>query len=125
MVPLYSATPCILRPLAGFVQSLVPFAKPMKLATPMGALSGKRVQVSLPAVVSMIAVGGAGGVWVVAGFFAVVLVVWCAGVWAASGRQAIRTKDASNFCMDTPLGRDEVKRYCTTREKRGWIGLSI
>jgi hypothetical protein len=29
----------------------------MKLATPIGALSGKRVQVSLPAVVSITAVG--------------------------------------------------------------------
>jgi hypothetical protein len=31
----------------------------MKLATPMGALSGKSVQVSLPAVVSITAVGWA------------------------------------------------------------------
>src|SRR5580692_7762445 len=41
----------------GLVQSLVPVAKPMKLATPIGALSGKSVQVSLPAVVSITAVG--------------------------------------------------------------------
>ena len=33
----------------------------MKLATPIGALSGKSVQVSLPAVVSMMAVGPAVG----------------------------------------------------------------
>src|ERR1700687_1109355 len=41
----------------GLVQSLVPLAKPAKLATPIGALSGKSVQVSLPAVVSITAVG--------------------------------------------------------------------
>ena len=33
----------------------------MKLATPMGALSGNSVQVSLPAVVSMTAIGPAAG----------------------------------------------------------------
>src|SRR5579864_1186014 len=57
IVPSYSGTPCLLAPLTGFFQSLVPEAKPMKLATPMGALSGKSVQVILPAVVSIIAVG--------------------------------------------------------------------
>src|SRR5580698_4190869 len=41
----------------GLVQSFVPVARPMKLATPIGALSGKSVQVSLPAVVSITAVG--------------------------------------------------------------------
>src|SRR6476646_9023481 len=48
----------------------------MKLATPIGALSGKRVQVSLPAVVSIMAVGPAAGAeaglaaTAAAGFFA-------------------------------------------------------
>src|ERR1700737_213237 len=60
MVPSYSGTPCFLAWEMGLVQSLVPSARPMKLATPTGALSGKRVQVSLPAVVSMTAVGSAG-----------------------------------------------------------------
>src|SRR5262249_30181247 len=41
----------------GFFQSLVPLARPMKFSTPMGALSGKRLQYILPTVVSMIAVG--------------------------------------------------------------------
>src|SRR3954452_18451780 len=70
MVPLYRGTPCILRPVAGFVQSLVPFARRMKLATPIGAFLGNSVQVSFPAVVSMIAVGaGAAAVVDAAGFF--------------------------------------------------------
>src|SRR5450755_1841653 len=59
MVPSYRGTPCFLACEMGLVQSLVPVAKPVKLATPMGALSGNRVQVSLPAVVSMMAVGSA------------------------------------------------------------------
>jgi hypothetical protein len=47
----------------------------MKLATPIGATSGKRVQVSLPAVVSIVAVGwadvgAAGFAAAVAGFLA-------------------------------------------------------
>src|ERR1041385_1173523 len=70
MVPLYRGTPCILRPVDGFVQSFVPFASLMKLATPIGAFFGKSVQVSFPAVVSMIAVG-AGAAVAVAGFFGV------------------------------------------------------
>ncbi|SPF32094.1 hypothetical protein SBA1_1030028 [Candidatus Sulfotelmatobacter kueseliae] len=44
----------------GFFQSLAPDASPMKFSTPIGALSGNRVQVILPAVVSMMAVGRAG-----------------------------------------------------------------
>src|SRR6478672_10115635 len=59
MVPSYRGTPCFLACEMGFVQSLVPWARPVKLATPIGALSGNRVQVSLPAVVSMTAVGKA------------------------------------------------------------------
>src|SRR5436305_9528879 len=57
MVPSYSGTPCLLAPLTGFFQSFVPLASPMKLATPMGALSGNSVQFIFPAVVSITAVG--------------------------------------------------------------------
>src|ERR1700722_985031 len=59
MVPSYRGVPCFFWWVTGLVQSFVPLAKPMKLATPMGALSGKSVQVSLPAVVSITAVGWA------------------------------------------------------------------
>src|SRR5882762_601138 len=62
MVPSYKGTPCFLACETGLVQSLVPCARPTKLATPIGALSGKSVQVSLPAGVSMMAVGSAVGV---------------------------------------------------------------
>src|SRR5713226_1285450 len=59
MVPSYSETPCFLAWEVGLVQSLVPSARPMKLATPIGAFSGNNLQVSLPALVSMTAVGSA------------------------------------------------------------------
>src|SRR6516165_9206721 len=70
-------------PLAGFFQSLVPVARPIKLSTVTGALSGKRVQVMLPMVVSKMACTGCGAVvaeaagFVAAGF-CVVLVAVCA-----------------------------------------------
>src|SRR5580704_16434418 len=57
MVPSYSATLCFFWPSTGLAQSLVPLERPTKFATPIGALSGNRVQVSLPAVVLMTAVG--------------------------------------------------------------------
>src|ERR1041385_883747 len=60
MVPSYKATPCFLAWLTGLTQSLVPFAKPMKFATPIGALSGKSSHFNLPTVVSMTAVGPVG-----------------------------------------------------------------
>src|SRR5664279_693802 len=60
MVPLYSGTPFIILSVLGSFHSLVPVASPIKLATVSGALSGKRVQVILPAVVSMTAVGSTG-----------------------------------------------------------------
>jgi hypothetical protein len=85
----------------------------MKLATPMGATSGNSVQVSLPAVVSMMAVGRAGVVVAglaaaaAAGFFAGAAfgVVCAAGaVWdhpaehaAASSKQIEK-----HFLMDAP-----------------------
>src|SRR5713226_10627480 len=85
IVPLYSGTPCILRPLAGLVQSLVPVARPMKFATPSGALSGNSVQVSLPAVVSMIAVGCAAAA--ATGFFTAGLVTGLGAVCDISGSE--------------------------------------
>src|SRR6267154_2777650 len=57
MVPSYRGTPCLVAPLTGFFQSLVPEANPMKFSTPIGALSGNSVQVSLPTVVLMTAIG--------------------------------------------------------------------
>src|SRR5437879_4845729 len=57
IVPSYSGTPCLVALLTGFFQSFVPEARPIKFATPMGALSGNSVHVILPAVVSMMAVG--------------------------------------------------------------------
>src|SRR5437899_5754741 len=80
MVPLKSGTPCFLATVIGLVQSFVPRASPMKLATPSGALSGKSVHVILPAVVSIIAVGGpelaAAGIFFTAGLAAGVGAVW-------------------------------------------------
>src|SRR3989442_3992410 len=81
MVPSYSGTPCFFWWVTGLVQSLVPSARPMKLATPMGALSGNNLQVSLPAVVSMSAVGSAEAA--VAGFAAVAAGFLAGGVGAA------------------------------------------
>src|ERR1019366_2814016 len=46
-------------PLAGFFQSFLPVASPMKLSTVTGALSGKSVQVMFPSVVSKTACTGA------------------------------------------------------------------
>src|SRR5207253_11107209 len=51
--------PCFLACETGLVQSLVPSAKPIKFSTPSGALSGKSLQVILPAAVSITAVGPA------------------------------------------------------------------
>src|SRR5438874_11704762 len=59
IVPSYRGTPCFLACETGLVQSLVPSAKPTKFATPSGALSGKSLQVILPAAVSITAVGPA------------------------------------------------------------------
>src|SRR5437016_3554054 len=83
MVPSYSGTPCFLACETGFVQSFVPCARPMKLATPMGACSGKRVQVILPAVVSMMAVGPAAGA--PASLAAAVAAVFLAGAVLVAG----------------------------------------
>src|ERR1700690_4134990 len=84
----------------------------MKLATPMGALSGNRVQVSLPAVVSMTAVGKAAEV--TAGLAATAVAGFFAGVAGAAGvvcdqlaEQAIATSKLvkKHFRMDAPERR--------------------
>src|ERR1700722_2685691 len=67
----YIGKPCFVVP-TGFFHSFVPVARPMKLATPIGALSGNSVQVIFPTVVSMIAVGFAATA-VCTGTFAAVL----------------------------------------------------
>src|ERR1700730_7221016 len=97
----------------GLVQSLVPWARPMKLATPMGATSGNRVQVSLPAVVSMTAVGcadvvaaGLTAVVAAAGFFAGV--VFAAGVVCdhTAEHAAAISKQIERQCrIEAPGGR--------------------
>src|SRR5262252_7341421 len=57
-------------PLDGFFQSFLPVASPMKLSTVIGALSGKSVQLMLPALVSKMAWTGCDATGV-AGFAAV------------------------------------------------------
>src|SRR5215469_536561 len=57
IVPSYRGLLRTVAPLMGFFHSFVPVASPMKFATPIGALSGKSVQVILPTVVSMMATG--------------------------------------------------------------------
>src|SRR3954468_6322673 len=88
MVPLYSGTACMVLLLTGFFQSLVPWASPTKLATVLGALSGKSWQVSLPAVVLKTAVGWADFVTVV--FLAAGLVCAAANVASSSAMIVIR-----------------------------------
>src|SRR5438105_4547337 len=76
MVPSYSGVLCLVTWLIGFFQSFVPLASAIKLATVTGACFSKRVQRSLPAVVSITATGfpelaAAGAVrWVGAAFLA-------------------------------------------------------
>src|SRR5205807_173306 len=59
MVPSERGAPCLVAPLAGFFQSLVPVANPMKLATVSGVSFSNSVQRILPAVVSKTATGSA------------------------------------------------------------------
>src|SRR5579864_5369488 len=59
MVPSYSGVACLVAPLTGFFQSLVPVARPMKLATVSGVSFSKSVQRRVPAVVLKTAVGSA------------------------------------------------------------------
>src|SRR5499427_4744460 len=55
MVPSYNGRLCMVAPLKGFFQSFVPVARPTKLSTVIGALSGKSVQLMSPAVVWKVA----------------------------------------------------------------------
>src|SRR3954471_7662531 len=83
--------------LTGFFQSLVPWASPTKLATVLGALSGKSSHVSLPAVVLKTAVGWADFVAVV--FFAAGLV--CAGFVCARTEHALKMTIRIAFRIST------------------------
>src|SRR5690242_15444773 len=72
MVPSYNGVCSFFAWLTGLIQVLVPSARPMKVSTARGALSGKSVQVMLPALVSMTALGRAGvGAGGLAGVFVV------------------------------------------------------
>src|ERR1044071_121461 len=105
IVPSYSGTPCLLAPLTGFFQSLVPEARPMKFATPIGALSGKSVQVILPAVVSIIAVGLAAvvvGLAVAAGLAAAACPVDFVCANAIAAEISVIPKIAKVLRMNTP-----------------------
>ena len=87
-------------------------ARPMKLATPMGASSGNSVQVSLPAVVSMMAVGRA-RCGVPRGGRLVRGLRPCGAVWAAGAvcdhpaehAAAISKQIEKHFLMDAPERR--------------------
>ena len=85
----------LLAPLTGFFQSFVPLANPMKFSTPIGALSGNNVQVILPAVVLIIAVGSVE----VAGL-GVPLGLAAAPVLAAGAalRSRLRHRSRHNYC---------------------------
>src|ERR1700722_2008852 len=114
MVPSYSGTPCFLARETGLVQSLVPLARPIKFATPRGAVFGNRVQWRSPAVVWIMAVGSvlAGA----AGFGAGV--VGAFGVEAACAApkietEIIRTRVCNKVRMDAPEGI-LANVYCTT-----------
>src|SRR5271165_6000290 len=96
-VPSYKGLLCMVTPLDGFFQSLVPVARPMKLSTVIGALSGNSVQVMLPMVVSKMACTGWGAtgvdvaVGLAAGFAAVVRVCAMAAPNRVRMRIAVRT----------------------------------
>src|SRR5690348_4406423 len=77
MVPSYKGVCSLVAPLTGFFHCLVPVARPMKFLTVSGALSGYRVQVILPRLVSKRALGRFGAAAVVA------CVAGLAGVLAA------------------------------------------
>src|ERR1700677_4267259 len=90
----------------GLVQSLEPFARPMKLATPIGATLGKSVQCKSPAVVWMIATGSAAGAGAA---------LWTGGVvddgavdaaCATPSREVeiIRKNICNTVRMDAPIG---------------------
>src|SRR6185312_14246704 len=101
-----------MRPVAGLFQFFVPFASPMKFDTPIGALSGKSVQVMFPAVVSMIAVG-----WAVvvagfaAGFEAVEVLWWVVAVCAATGIARQHSTEIRYLRMSAPERKTEKELY--------------
>src|SRR5689334_9918423 len=57
ITPSYNGLPCIVRPVAGFFQSFLPVARPMKFSTVFGASLGNSSHFRSPAVVWIIAVG--------------------------------------------------------------------
>src|ERR1700690_1493795 len=87
IVPSYNGTPCFLACETGLVQSLVPCASPTKLATPIGACLGNKVQVRSPAVVWMMAFGPAEAVVAAAGLAAVAGFA-ATGLWAGADLEA-------------------------------------
>src|SRR5258708_13925842 len=66
IVPSYRGVLCLVTPLAGFFQSFLPVASPIKFSTVIGVSFSNRVQRSIPAVVLNRATGLPEGV---AGFF--------------------------------------------------------
>src|SRR5215468_2193536 len=108
IVPSYSATPCIFLCVVGWVQSFVPVDKPMKLATPTGASFGYRVQVILPTVVSMMAIGSGVFSSTGAAFFAAaarcggVVVAGLAWAYAEQENATMTRASPSVRCMQTP-----------------------
>src|SRR5215467_6481930 len=99
VVPSYNGRPCFLAWETGLVQSFVPSARPMKFATPSGALSGKSLQVILPAVVSMMALGPAE---VAPGFAGAALFAGAACVRASSDDRKISKRISVNLRIDAP-----------------------
>src|ERR1700678_1205113 len=92
----------------GLVQSLLPFARPMKLATPTGAIFGNKTQCKSPAVVWMIAVGSVAGA-AVALWVGSVVTDGAVDACAAPSRdvQRIRTMVCNRVRMDAPN-----RRFC-------------
>src|SRR5580658_1435046 len=86
----------------GLVQSLEPFARPMKLATPIGAILGKSVQCKSPAVVWMIATGSAAGAGAALWTGGVVDDGTCAA--PSSEAEIIRKSVCNTVRMDAPIG---------------------
>src|SRR5258708_40052788 len=83
IVPSYKGVLCLVTPLAGFFQSFLPVARPIKFSTVIGASFSNKVQRNVPAVVLNTATGlpeGATGFLVVAwaGAFTVLEVFGCA-----------------------------------------------
>src|SRR5580704_5727703 len=127
VVPLYKGWWCIFWRVLGSVQSLVPSARPMKLATVMGASFSKSLQVRRPMVVSTTAVGPVGTtgglIWLVV--LGASGSCWAAGVdWAcASQENTLRARTTARVrsvmrCL-TPRNR-----LSQTRGGRNAAGLN-